>query len=205
MSLFSHPGRGIPAFPKRVLSLGLGVLLACTALAGAQPLVSAKAPVSHTRASLGRGVQRTPGTPMLKAGTNLTYHGGPVLTSAHVVYIFWGPTFNNILSADYNYAQSLQGFRNQFGTTPEYNTITQYSGISGTIALSNLSAGTPDWFDTSTPPLNVTDANSLSEVNTYLLTHTFDPSAIYQVILPSASHFYAAGRKHFVRRTALDL
>src|ERR1700704_488826 len=89
---------------------------------------------------------------------NLTNHGGPVITSAHVVFIFWGPNFNNVASADYNYARTLQSFRNQFGTTPEYNTITQYSGSNGIIALSNLAAGTADWFDTSTPPANVTDA-----------------------------------------------
>jgi len=184
--------RSLLVLSKRTLSLGLGALFAFTALAGAQSTVSAKAPIVHTRASLGRGVQRNPGTPMLKSGTNLTFHGGPVITSAHVVYIFCGPTFNNILSSDYTYAQALQGFRNAFGTTPEYNTITQYSGSNGSIALTNLAAGTSDWFDTSTPPANVTDAFVLGEVNTYLSTHGFDASAIYQVILPSTSFFTRA-------------
>ena len=80
--------------------------------------------------------------------TPLTNHGGPVLTSAHVVFIFWGPTFNDMASPDNAYARTIQNFRNQFGTTPEYNTITQY----GVRALTYLSAGTPDWFDNSTPP-----------------------------------------------------
>lgn len=114
----------------------------------------------------------------------ILYHGGPVITSAHVVYIFWGPTFSSIGNPDYSYAQELQSFRNQLGTTPEYATITQYSGISTT----NLAAGTADWFDTSTPPTNVTDAIAQGEVSTYLATHTFDASAIYEVVLPSASY-----------------
>jgi hypothetical protein len=114
----------------------------------------------------------------------LLYHGGPVITSAHVVYIFWGPSFNNIASPDYGYAQTLQSFRNQFGTAPEYATLTQYSGI----GLTNLGAGTADWFDVSTPPTNVTDAIAQGEVSAYLSTHTFDASAIYEVVLPSASY-----------------
>ncbi len=124
----------------------------------------------------------------LAGAQNLTYNGGPVIVSAHVVFIFWGPSFNNPASPDYNYARTLQSFRNQFGTTPEYNTITQYSGHNGTIALTNLAAGTADWFDTSTPPTDVTDAIARSEVSTYLSTHAFDDNAIYEVVLPTTSY-----------------
>jgi hypothetical protein len=115
---------------------------------------------------------------------NLAYHGGPVITSAKVVFIFWGPGFNNAASPDYAYARTLQNFRNQLGTTPEYNVITQYSGIQ----LANLGAGSVDWFDTSTPPTNVTDALVQSKVNSYLASHTFDASAIYEVVIPSSSY-----------------
>jgi len=118
-----------------------------------------------------------------KAG-NLINHGGPVITSAKVVFIFWGPTFANAASADHTYATTLQAFRNQFGTTGEYNTITQYSGIS----LANLGSGTADWFDTSTPPTKVTDSNVRAEVNRYLSTHTFNNSTIYEVVIPSTSY-----------------
>jgi len=118
-----------------------------------------------------------------KAG-NLVNHGGPVITSAKVVLIFWGPTFANAASADHTYATTLQAFRNQFGTTGEYNTITQYSGIQ----LANLGSGTADWFDTSTPPTRVTDSNVQAEVNRYLTTHTFSSSAIYEVVIPSTSY-----------------
>jgi hypothetical protein len=117
-----------------------------------------------------------------KAG-NLTCHGGPVITSAKVVLIFWGPSFATG-GADHTYATTLQAFRNQFGTTAEYNVITQYSGIQ----LANLGSGTGDMFDTTTPPTNVTDATVQSEVNKYLSSHTFDNSTIYKVVLPKTSY-----------------
>jgi hypothetical protein len=115
---------------------------------------------------------------------NLTYHGGQTITSAKVVLIFWGPTFNNTASPDYNYARTIINYRNQFGTTDEYRTITQYSGIQ----VANLGSGTADWFDTSTPPVNVTDAAVQGEVNRYLASHAFDASAVYEVFLPRASY-----------------
>jgi hypothetical protein len=119
-----------------------------------------------------------------KAGLgNLRNHGGPTITSAKVVFIFWGPSFAPG-GADNAYATTLQAFRNQFGTTPEYNVITQYSGI----ALSNLGTGTADWFDTSAPPIAVTDAIVQGEVAAYLATHTVDYTTIYEVVIPSASY-----------------
>ena len=119
-----------------------------------------------------------------KAGANLVNHGGPVITSAKVVLIFWGPSFSNAASPDFQYAQTLQAYRNQFGTTPEYNTITQYSGIQ----LANLSLGTADWFDTSTPPTNVTDSAVRSEVQAYLASHAFNASTVYEVFIPASSY-----------------
>jgi hypothetical protein len=133
-----------------------------------------------------RGVERgstAPGHLVAKV-TNLTYHGGPTIPSARVVLIFWGSSFSNAASPDYTYAHTIISFRNQFGTTPEYNTITQYSAIQ----LTNLGSGTADWFDTSTPPTNVTDANVQAEVNRYLASHTFDANTIYEVFLPSTSY-----------------
>jgi hypothetical protein len=129
------------------------------------------------------------GAARLMNKSNLTNHGGGVLVSARVVYIFWGPSFNNAASPDFAYARTLQAFRNQFGTTPEYNTITQYSGI----LLTNLAAGTADWFDTSTPPVKVTDAKVQAKVTSYLTTHTFDTNAIYEVVIPSSSYSSSGG------------
>ncbi len=124
------------------------------------------------------------------AGGNLSYHnGGVVIRNAHVICIFWGPSFTG---ADAGYASAIQGFRNQFGTTGEYNTITQYYGADpvsgyGNIALANLGGGSADMFDTTTPPQNVTDALVRSEVQKYMQTHTVDYNAIYEVFIPSTS------------------
>ena len=112
---------------------------------------------------------------------NISYHGGPVLHNAKVVMIFWG-TFPN------GYTTELQNFRNQFGMTGEFNTITQYSDGGGNIQLTNLAAGTADWFDPSTPPTNVTDAVVQSKVQAYLNTHAWDNETIYEVFIPSTSY-----------------
>jgi hypothetical protein len=112
---------------------------------------------------------------------NLSYHGGPVLHSARVVMIFWG-TFPS------GYTTAIQNFRNQFGTTGEFNTITQYSDGTGNVQLTNLAGGTADMFDTSTPPTNVTDSAVQSEVLNYLSSHTYDASTIYEVFIPSSSY-----------------
>jgi hypothetical protein len=122
---------------------------------------------------------------------NLLYHtGGKVIQAAHVVFIFWGPSFNG--GAQSTYANQLQQFRNHFGTAPEYNTITQYYQNLGSgnqfIGLSNLAGGSADWFDTSTPPTNVTDATVQSEVNSYIAANGYDASAIYEVIIPPSSY-----------------
>ena len=127
------------------------------------------------------------------AGQNLVYHAGkPVIQLAKVVCIFWGPSFNNAASPDYDYARTIQLFRSQFGTTPEYNVITQYYENLGSgnqyIQQSVLGLGTSDWFDTSTPPTNVTDTNVQAEVLRYLSTNTFDDSTIYEVFIPSSSY-----------------
>jgi len=124
---------------------------------------------------------------------NLNYHaGGPVILTAKVVCIFWGPSFNDPTSADSQYAQTIQNFRNQFGTTPEFNVITQYYQNLGSgnefIQMHNLALGTPDLFDTSTPPTNVTDAAVQGEVLKYLATNAVDDSTIYEVFIPSTSY-----------------
>jgi len=121
--------------------------------------------------------------------TNISYHGGNIVVSARVVFIFWGSAFGSGGSS-HTYATTLQAFRNQFGTTPEYNTITQYNGVNGTIALTNLGAGTPDWFDSSAPPTNVTDSSVRAEVNRYFSGGhgAYNSSTIYEVVIPSTSY-----------------
>ena len=116
---------------------------------------------------------------------NLSYHGGPVIHSAKVVCIFWG-TFPS------GYTTAIQNFRNQFGMTGEFNTITQYSDGGGNIQLTNLASGTADMFDTTTPPTNVTDATVQGEVQSYINANGFDASTIYEVFI-GPSHYSSDG------------
>jgi hypothetical protein len=129
-------------------------------------------------------------------GNNLSYHNGPVLLQAKVVFIFWGSSFSNPASPDFAYAQHIQSFRNQFGTNGEYNVITQYyqSPPQQFIQLSNLAAGSADMFDSSAPPTAVTDAAVQGEVQKYLTTHSFDNSTVYEVVIPSTSYSTDGGQ-----------
>jgi hypothetical protein len=174
---------------KSVLALSCG-LMAVSAYAATGAAERPFADADHVVYSPARGVSHLP------TKANITNHGGGVLAAAKLVYIFWGPTFANAASPDFAYAATLQAFRNQFGTTPEYKTITQYGALQ-----TNLGAGTADMFDTTTPPTNVTDAIVQSEVNKYLTTHAYDASSIYEVVIPKASYsssgrsFSCGGRK----------
>jgi hypothetical protein len=113
----------------------------------------------------------------------LVNHGGPTITSAHVVPIFWGSAWGSSTSPS-ALATTLTGFVDNYGTTGEYNVITQYSSIK----QNNLAGGDGAFFDSSAPPTNATDALIQGEVSKYLSTHAFDASAIYEVFLPSTSY-----------------
>jgi hypothetical protein len=107
---------------------------------------------------------------------------GVVIHSARVVLIFWGPTFGPP-GADHAYATMLQAFRNQFGTTPEYNLVSQCGVTAGSLVGTQ-----PDLFDSSTPPVNVTDSILQSKINSYLASHGGNnASTVYEVVLPSSS------------------
>ncbi len=125
------------------------------------------------------------------SGNLINHTGGTVIRNANVVEIFWGPSFASG-GADNGYATTLQAFRNQFGTTPEYNTITQYFGEDPVSGFGNIAQGSlinqPDQFDTTTPPTNVTDATVQAEVKRYVASHGVDYNAIYEVFLPKTSY-----------------
>ncbi|HEY2292033.1 MAG TPA: hypothetical protein VGM86_15140 [Thermoanaerobaculia bacterium] len=72
----------LSAYLRRTLTLGLGLLLTFATLAGAQALRSG------IHAFPARGVKRHGAPLILKSTPNLVFHGGPVITSAHVVFIF---------------------------------------------------------------------------------------------------------------------
>ena len=117
------------------------------------------------------------------AGGSLINHGGPVIVSAKVVSIFWGNQWGSTTNPS-SLAQTITSFFANFGTTGEYNVITQYSGIQQTNLTNQY------WVDTTNPPTNVTDADVQAEVQNYLTTNRLlpDVSTIYEVFLPSTSY-----------------
>ncbi|HEY3568718.1 MAG TPA: hypothetical protein VGP73_12355 [Thermoanaerobaculia bacterium] len=170
----------------RITGWKLGLALSCGLLAISAQAVTAEKPAHRPFADADHvtyvplhGDSRS----LLKA-TSVPYHGGGVIASPKVVLLFWGPSFNNAASPDYAYARTLQAYRNQLGSTSEWSVIHSY----GINVPSNLGGGTSDWFDTSTPPTNVTDAIVQSEVNKYLSSHVFDNSTVYEVVIPKTSY-----------------
>jgi hypothetical protein len=120
-------------------------------------------------------------------GNNLVNHGGPVITSAKVVSIFWGSEWGSQQNPS-SLANAMLGFFSQFGSNGEYNVITQYSNIQLT------SLGQVYWVDTANPPTAVTDTAIQNEVINYFgQGHAWDASTIYEVFLPSTSYSTSGG------------
>src|SRR5258708_1384399 len=118
------------------------------------------------------------------SGSLIFHTRGAVIRTANAVCIFWGPSFAARQAAT-GYAPEIQNFRNQFGTTPEFNTITQYYGNDAISGYGNIATGSlinqADMFDTTTPPQNVTDATVQSEVKKYVAANGTDYNTIYEV------------------------
>jgi len=157
--------------------------LSCGLLAfGPLPALAQVNPQGATTHTIAAPI-RPPERGKLLEGQTLGYHGGPTITSAKVVFIFWGSPFC-AGGADRAYATTLQAYRNQLGTTLEYATITQYSGI----LPAGLGSGTADQFDCANPPVNVTDTLVRAKVNAYVSLFGFNTSAVYEIVLPSGSY-----------------
>jgi hypothetical protein len=83
------------------------------------------------------------------SGSNLSYHGGPTITSAHVVAIFWGSSW----SPSDPISTSLSKYIASYGGSGEYHVITQYYSGSPAVYIqsTNLAGGkTTVWYDPST-------------------------------------------------------
>jgi hypothetical protein len=119
---------------------------------------------------------------------NVTYHNGPVIRSAKVVPIFWGPSATwGTAASPSALTQHIVGFFTQFGTSPQYNTITQYYDMSGGIALSSLT--TTYVIDNTTPPTSVTDAIVQGEVAKVVAQlGGAAANTVYEVFLPASSY-----------------
>lgn len=114
------------------------------------------------------------------SNSNLTNHGGPTITNAHVIAIFWGSSWS---SSD-PISTSLAGFISKYGTSGEYNVITQYSGIQKSSLASD---STSVFYDSTQPPTNVTDSIIQGEAAKYF-AKVGDVNAIYEVFLPKGSY-----------------
>lgn len=128
-------------------------------------------------------------------GGSLVYHGGPVLVTAYVVPIYWGPSWGTN-GSDSQVSSSLTNFIDGlntasepgFGLTGEYNVITQYYQSGPVyIAQSNLGAIGGALFDNSTPPTNVTDAAVQAEV-LKMTNNSPRTDTVYEVFLPASSY-----------------
>jgi hypothetical protein len=128
------------------------------------------------------------------SGGSLVYHGGPVLVTAYVVPIYWGPSWGTN-GSDSQISSSLTNFIDGlntasepgFGLTGEYNVITQYYQSGPVYILkSNLGAIGGALFDSSTPPTNVTDADVQAEIAKMVGSPRTD--TVYEVFLPASSY-----------------
>jgi len=165
---------------SRTLTIAALVLLSTSAMAERVSDLNGR----HVQVFPHRNRAAQPGN---RGSNNLSYHNGPVLHQARVVPIFWGSSAtwgtNGSPSA---LAQTEINFLTQFGTNGEYNLITQYCDFGGSVQLSNLTS--TYWIDNSAPPTDVTDAALQAEVVEAIGVVGFDPSAIYEVFLPSTSY-----------------
>src|SRR5262249_27318381 len=101
--------------------------------------------------------------------------------------IFWGPSDTwGTAATPSALAQHITNFFMQFGTNPEFNVITQYSDMTGSIQLSSLTATYV--VDNSTPPTSVTDAVVQGEVSKVLAQLGSNASTIYEGFLPPSSY-----------------
>ena len=118
---------------------------------------------------------------------NLSYHNGPVIKRAAVVPIFWGPSATwGTSTTPSPLGQHIIDFFAQFGTTPQYNVITEYYDAGGSIQSGTLT--TTYVVDNSTPPTNVSDAAIQAEVAKIVGQIGASAGTVYEVFLPPTSY-----------------
>ena len=124
-------------------------------------------------------------------GGNLIYHGGPVIPEAYVVPIYWGSQWSPTDPISPSLTKFIGTTTGGFGETGEYNVITQYHEVVNStttfISKSNLGSAAGAIYDSTNPPINVTDADLQAEV--LFVTHNNPRTdTIYEVFLPSTSY-----------------
>jgi hypothetical protein len=127
---------------------------------------------------LANGFQKANG--QLRVGSNLVDHGGPVMTAPKVVCIFWG-----FGATGNTYTAAMQAFRTT-GMYTHNRMLSQYRSA-GLNAAADMGGVVNDKFDSSTPPVNVTDALVQAEVKKFF-GGAEDTNTIYQVFIPATSY-----------------
>lgn len=130
--------------------------LALLVFALARPLNADAASRTHVMGIKSSGHATTP-----FAGSNLTYHGGPVQGgTTHVYAIFWEPTGSTVSST---YNSLIKRYFGDVGGSGLYAINKQYTDSSGRIPSNSTLAGS--WVDTKAYPSGtLSDANIQSEV-----------------------------------------
>jgi hypothetical protein len=106
---------------------------------------------------------------------------------AAVVPIFWGPAATwGTSTTPSALAQHIVNFFAQYGTTPQYNVITQYYDTGGSIQAGTLT--TTSVIDNSTPPTSVSDAIIQAEVTKIVGQLGASAATVYEVFLPPSSY-----------------
>jgi len=170
---------------RRRLLPALAVTVVCLAQIGFAQFISELNPFPRHFPTKGRFVVE-----FAKGGggSNLVYHNGPVMPQAHVVPIFWGPSWGTG-GSDHGIATSLTsyiGTNPGYGHTGEYNVITQYYQT-GPVYIQQSSLNVGAIFDSSTPPTNVTDAAVQAEV-LKVTSNAPATDTVYEVFLPATSY-----------------
>ena len=118
---------------------------------------------------------------------NITNHGGGVIVSAKVVFIFWGPNFNNAASADFTVRPDAAGLPQP---VRHHRRVQHHHAVLRHPARRTSARERPTG---STPrrrrPTSPTPPSS-AEVNRYFSGGhgAFNTSTIYEVVIPSTSY-----------------
>ena len=157
------------------------VTLMCTAVLGITGLALAQnAPdLNDGNANVHKFGVRGYAKPGGSGAQNLSDHGGPVLTAPKVVCIFWG------FGTGDSYTAAMQSFRD--GGLYNYSRMLSQYRNAGASASTNFGGSANDKFDTSTPPVAVSDAAVQAEVKKFF-GGAEDSSTIYEVFIPSGSY-----------------
>jgi hypothetical protein len=135
-------------------------------------------------------------TSVAAAGTNMTYHGGPVQHTAKLYLLFWGPNWTST-RPEYAY---YQHFVSGLGVQPKDDwstTMSQYTDSTGHPTFSgSVLKGT--FIDSSTPPHGVTQTQLGAEADAFYKNNALTDTLNTQIVILTdtgvcPANFYGCG------------